>query len=120
MEQNNLKKGTSFLLEVGIVLRRDGYETSAPDNGRLRVSVDGLPLCRISETGSARYRDADIGSVEREASLREITRTAKTVSEYVKLLDAAPLLKAQGRQARILSRYSAKSDPAGIKVCPED
>jgi hypothetical protein len=96
MEQNNLKKGTSFLSEVGIVLRRDGYETSAPDNGLLRVSADGLTLCRISETGSVRYRDADIGSVEREAVLREITRTAETVSEYMKLMDAAPLLKAQG------------------------
>jgi len=33
MEQNNLKKGADFLSEIGIVLRRDGYDTSAPDNG---------------------------------------------------------------------------------------
>ena len=96
MEQNNLKEDTGFLSEVGIVLRRGGYDTSVPDNGLLPVSADGLPLCRISETGSVRYRDADIGSVEREVALHEVTQTAVTVSEYMKLRDAAPLLKAQG------------------------
>jgi len=96
MEQNNLKKGAGFLSEIGIALRREGYDTSVPDNGLLPVSADGLPLCRISETGSVRYRDADIGSVEREDALSEITRTAETVSEYMKLMYAAPLLKAQG------------------------
>ena len=78
------------------MLRRGGYDTSAPDNGLLPVSAGGLPLCRISETGSVRYRDADIGSVEREDALHEVTQTAETVSEYMKLMDAAPLLKAQG------------------------
>ena len=96
MEQNNLKEDTGFLSEVGIVLRRGGYDTSVPDNGLLPVSADGLPLCRISETGSVRYRDADIGSAEREVALHEVTQTAETVSEYMKLMDAAPLLKAQG------------------------
>ena len=96
MEQNNLEKSAGFLSEIGIVLRRDGYDTSVPDNGLLPISADGLPLCRISETGSVRYRDADIGSVEREDALHEVTQTAETVSEYMKLMDAAPLLKAQG------------------------
>ena len=89
-------KQTDFFAEIGIVLRRGGYDTSAPDNGLLPVSAGGLPLCRISETGSVRYRDADIGSVEREDALHEVTQTAETVSEYMKLMDAAPLLKAQG------------------------
>ena len=96
MEQNNLEKSAGFLSEIGIVLRRDGYDTSVPDNGLLPISADGLPLCRISETGSVRYRDADIGSVEREDALHEVTQTVETVSEYMKLIDAAPLLKAQG------------------------
>jgi hypothetical protein len=30
MEQNNLKKGAGFFSEIGIVLRRDGYDTSVP------------------------------------------------------------------------------------------
>jgi hypothetical protein len=96
MEQNNLEKSAGFLSEIGIVLRRDGYDTSVPDNGLLPISADGLSLCRISETGSVRYRDADIGSVEREDALHEVTQTVETVSEYMKLMDAAPLLKAQG------------------------
>ena len=96
MEQNDSKNRTDFFTEIGIALRRDGYDTSIPDNGLLPVLVDRLPLCRISETGSVRYRDADIGSLEREDALHEVTQTAETVSEYMKLMDAAPLLKAQG------------------------
>ncbi|WP_326974734.1 hypothetical protein [Caproicibacter sp. BJN0012] len=96
MEQNDSKNRTDFFTEIGIALRRDGYDTSVPDNGLLPVLVDRLPLCRISETGSVRYRDADIGSVERKDALHEVTQTAETVSEYMKLMDAAPLLKAQG------------------------
>ncbi|MEA4992710.1 MAG: hypothetical protein VB060_02585 [Oscillibacter sp.] len=96
MEQNDSKNRTDFFTEIGIALRRDGYDTSVPDNGLLPVLVDRLPLCRISETGSVRYRDADIGSVEREEALHEVTQTVETVSEYMKLMDAAPLLKAQG------------------------
>ena len=110
MEQNKLKEDPSFLSEVGIVLRQDGYETSAPDNGLLPVLADGLPLCRISETGSVRYRDADIGSLEREDALHEVTQTAETVSEYMKLMDAAPLLKAQGLD----ETYSLLADFNGV------
>lgn len=108
MEQNNLEKSAGFLSEIGIVLRRDGYDTSVPDNGLLPILADGLPLCRISETGSVRYRDADIGSLEREDALHEVTQTAETVSEYMKLMDAAPLLKAQGLDEtyRLLANFN--------------
>jgi len=86
MEQNDSKNRTDFFTEIGIALRRDGYDTSVPDNGLLPVLVDRLPLCRISETGSVRYRDADIGSAERENALHEVTQTAETVAEYMKLI----------------------------------
>ena len=108
MKQNDSKNRTDFFAEIGIALRRDGYDTSVPDNGLLPVLVDRLPLCRISETGSVRYRDADIGSVEREDALQEVTQTAETVSEYIKLMDAAPLLKAQGldKTYRLLADFN--------------
>jgi len=108
MEQNNLKKGAGFFSEVGIALRREGYDTSSPDNGLLPVSADGLPLCRISEIGSVRYRDADIGSAERENALHEVTQTAETVAEYMKLMNAAPLLKTQGldEEYRLLADFN--------------
>ena len=108
MKQNDSKNRTDFFTEIGIALRRDGYDTSVPDNGLLPVLADGLPLCRISETGSVRYRDADIGSLEREDALHEVTQTAETVSEYMKLMDAAPLLKAQGldEEYRLLADFN--------------
>lgn len=108
MEQNNLKKGAGFFSEVCIALRREGYDTSSPDNGLLPVSADGLPLCRISEIGSVRYRDADIGSAERENALHEVTQTPETVAEYMKLMNAAPLLKTQGldEEYRLLADFN--------------
>ena len=62
MEQNNLKKGAGFLSEIGIVLRRDGYDTSVPDNGLLPVSADGLP-----SAGSAKPAASDTGTRISEA-----------------------------------------------------
>ena len=108
MKQNDSKNRTDFFAEIGIALRRGGYDTSIPDNGLLPVSADGLPLCRITETGSVRYRDADIGSVEREDALQEVTQTAETVAEYMKLMNAAPLLTAQGldEEYRLLADFN--------------
>lgn len=96
MEQNDSKNRTDFFTEIGIALRRDGYDTSIPDNGLLPVLVDRLPLCRISETGSVRYRKIDLGSAEREDSLHQVTYIAQTVAEYMRLIDAASLLKVDG------------------------
>ena len=96
MKYNNLKTDTVFLSEDNIALRRDGYDTSSPDNGLLPVSADGPPLCRISETGRVRCRDADIGSAGREDASHEVTQTAETVAKYMKPMDAAPLHKAKG------------------------
>ena len=108
MKQNDSKNRTDFFAEIGIALRRGGYDTSIPDNGLLPVSADGLPLCRITETGSVRYRDADIGSMEREVALHEVTQTAETVAEYMKLMNAAPLLKTQGldEEYRLLADFN--------------
>ena len=58
--------------------------------------MGGLSLCQISDNGSVRYRDEDIGCAEREDALHQVTQEVETVSEYMRLMDAAPLLKAQG------------------------
>ena len=37
MKQNDSKNRTDFFAEIGIALRRGGYDTSIPDNGLLPV-----------------------------------------------------------------------------------
>jgi hypothetical protein len=96
MEHDNFKNGAGYFSEISIALRCDGYDIPTTEDGLLTVSMDGLPLCQISDNGSVRYRDADIGCSEREDALHQVTQEAETVSEYMRLMEAAPLLKAQG------------------------
>ena len=96
MEHDNFKNGAGYFSEISIALRRAGYGIPATEDGLLTVSMDGLPLCQISDNGSVRYRDADIGSAEREDALHQVTQEVETVSEYMRLMEEAPLIKAQG------------------------
>lgn len=95
MEHDNFKNVAEYFSEISIALRRAGYEIHATEEGLLPVLLDGLPLCQISDNGSVRYRDADIGSAEREDALHQVTQEVETVSEYMRLMETAPLLKAQ-------------------------
>lgn len=108
MKQNDSKNRTDFFTEIGIALRRNGFDASPPTDGLMPIFLDGLPLCRITETGSVRYRDADIGSAESENALHEVTQTAETVAEYIKFMNAAPLLKTQGldEEYRLLADFN--------------
>ena len=74
MEHDNFKNGAGYFSEISISLRRAGYGIPATEDGLLTVSMDGLPLCQISDNGSVRYRDADIGSAEREDALHQVTQ----------------------------------------------
>ena len=96
MEHDNFKNGTVYFTEVSIVLRRSGYALHATEDGLLTVLMDGLPLCQVSDNGSVRYQDADIGAGEREDALHQVTQEVETVSEYMRLTEEAPLIKAQG------------------------
>lgn len=96
MEHDNFKNGPGYFSEISIALRRAGYGIPATEDGLLTVLMDGLPLCQISDNGSVRYWDADIGSAEREDALHQVTQEVETVSEYMRLMETGPLLKAQG------------------------
>ncbi|MGI5972395.1 MAG: hypothetical protein ACOX67_01380 [Oscillospiraceae bacterium] len=110
MEQNDSKNRTDFFTEIGIALRRDGYDTSVPDNGLLPVLVDRLPLCRITDNGAVRYRESDLGNAEREDALHQITDTAQTVAEYMRLMDTAPILQVDGLD----ENYQLLADFSGV------
>ena len=110
MEHDNFKNGAGYFSEISIALRRDGYDIPATEDGLLTVSMDGLALCQISDNGSVRYRDADIGSAERKDALYQVTQEVETVSEYMRLMEAAPLLKAQGLD----EKYKQLADFNGV------
>lgn len=96
MKQNDSKNRTDFFTEIGIALRQNGFDAPLPTDGLMPVYLDGLPLCQIAGNCGIRYRKIDLGSAEREDSLHQVTYIAQTVAEYMRLIDAASLLKVDG------------------------
>ena len=85
-----------YFTELAVVLKRDGLETMPIEDGLLPVLLDGHPICQISGGGNVRYRPEDVAAETMEQALQKATDTAETVSEYMHLMEAAPILKAQG------------------------
>lgn len=54
-----------YLRETAIVLAREGFQTDRTDTGKLRVLLDGAPLCEVTENGGITYRNEDIDEPER-------------------------------------------------------
>jgi len=65
-------------------------------DGQLPVLLDGHPICQIRGGGSVQYRPENMITETFEHPLQKATDTAETVSEYMHLMEAAPILKAQG------------------------
>ena len=71
-----------YFAELTIALKREGLESIPPEDSLLTVLLDGLPLCQISDSGSVRFQDADIGCAERKDDVNQVTQEVETVSEY--------------------------------------
>ena len=56
--------------EVGLRLRRSGFETMSPEERHLPVKWNGSHLCRVSGSGSVLYREADIERSHAQATLQ--------------------------------------------------
>ena len=110
MKQNDSKNRTDFFTEIGIALRRNGFDASPPTDGLMPIFLDGLPLCRITDNGAIRYRESDLGNAEREDALHQVTDTVQTVAEYKRLMDSAPILQADGLE----ENYQLLADFSGV------
>lgn len=82
--------------EMSIILQKDGFKTGPSDDECMTVLFDGQPLCKIAGTGGIRYRESDIGTSDREDALHQVITEAKTISEYMSLMENAPALSASG------------------------
>ncbi len=96
-----------YFEEAGRALRRGGFEVGSVDeDGLLPVRWQGQPLCRVDE-GDVRYRPDDVSQPDRTDALSEATRIAETTAGYMKLMEAAPPLKASGLEGdyRLLAEF---------------
>ena len=85
-----------YLRETEIVLAREGFRTDRTDTGKLRVLLDGTPLCEVTENGGITYRNEDINELERVAAKDKVYEIVRTTAEYMRQMETAPFLKADG------------------------
>ena len=71
-----------YLRETAIVLAREGFHTDRTHIGRLRVLLDGAPLCEVTENGGITYRNEDIDEPERLDAKDKVYEVVRTTAEY--------------------------------------
>lgn len=105
-EQNSMAQ-LRYLEELGINLRRSGFEVKRIEDQHLSVHWNGDYLCRVSGKGSVLYRGDVVDALGAQAELERVIDTAKLTAEYMGMMDTAPRLKAQGLEGdyRILADF---------------
>ena len=85
-----------FLEETAIRLRQNGFMVEPIEDHHLPVCWEKGRLCRISGKGSVLYRQERVDALGAQDALQAVIDTAKMTSEYMAILETAPLLKAGG------------------------
>lgn len=105
----NTDEKTRYFRELTLNLRHEGF-TVRPEteNGLLPVELDDQCLCQVTETGGVRYRKEDVANDIRSEALDKVADTARTTAEYMRQLETAPLLTANGLVGnyRLLAEFS--------------
>ena len=96
MNDHSKDSQTRYFREAAIVLAREGFQTDRTDTGKLRVLLDGAPLCEVTENGGITYRNEDINELERVAAKDKVYEIVRTIAEYMRQMETAPFLKADG------------------------
>ena len=93
----NTEAQNRYFQELTLNLQHEGF-TVKPKTGEdlLPVELDGRHLCLAADTGAVRYRKADAADDHRSAALDRAISIAKTTSEYMSQMEAAPPLTASG------------------------
>ena len=65
MNDHSKDSQTRYLKETAIVLAREGFQTDRTHTDGLRVQLDGVPLCEVTDNGGMTYRNEDINEPER-------------------------------------------------------
>ena len=85
-----------YFRELTLNLQREGFTIGPEVNGLLPVALDGERLCIATESGGIRYRTEAVSGEVRRAALDKVIDIASVTAEYMKQMEAAPILKASG------------------------
>ena len=96
MNEQNETAQLRFLEETAIRLRQNGFTVEPIEDHHLPVCWEKGRLCRVSGKGSMLYRQECVDVPGAQDALQAVIDTAKMTSEYMAILETAPLLKASG------------------------
>lgn len=105
----NTEEKSRYFEEVARSLQRGGFVAEAVDGeGLLPVRWQGQLLCRVTAEGSVRYHPDNVQRVDGDDAVRWVTNIAKVTAEYMKLMEAAPPLKAKGLEGgyKLLAEFN--------------
>ncbi len=96
MEKIDEEARARFLEEAGIRLKGEGFQVGPAEEGYMPVSWQGAPLCRVNGVGGVRYRDEALKRPGASEALDRVVDVTVTIAEYMRLVEKAPALKAEG------------------------
>ena len=96
MNDHSKDSQTRYFREAAIVLAKEGFQLDEVHTDRLCILLDGSPLCEVTESGGVAYRNEDIDEPERIAAKDKAYEIVKTTAEYMRQMETAPSLKADG------------------------
>ena len=107
MNDQNETTQLRYLEETATRLRQNGFTVEPIEDHHLPVCWEKGRLCRISGRGSVLYRQENVDNIRAQDALQTVIDTAKMTSEYMAILETAPLLKASGLDGdyRILADF---------------
>lgn len=82
--------------ETYIALKREGFHVEKMAGGHLGIWLDDQPICEVNEIGGITYRSDNIATPEREAAKDKAFQIVCRTSEYMRQMEIAPALKADG------------------------
>ena len=85
-----------FLREVEQKLLHRDLDARLLEDGLIHVRWKERPLCSVDRDGIVRFRPADITGSEVDRQLRAVMQTAAQTTEYMRVFERAPALKAIG------------------------
>ena len=93
----NAEEKSRYFQELTLNLQHEGFAVKpVTEEGFLPVELDGQLLCLARDSGAVRYQREDVADEHRSAALDSVISIAKTTTEYMSQMEAAPQLTASG------------------------
>ena len=108
MKEINEETRDRYYKEVSRRLSGAGFEPQPQEDGLLPVDWEGSRLCRVTAGGGAQFREEHLEREGGRAAFDRVTEIAATTAEYMRLMETAPRLVAQGLEGdyRLLADFN--------------